>query len=223
VDLPVVGSRRRDARNGMQSDGLSARLRMAEQILARPGWLRRVALGGRPLVFGNLSTAVPGARNPAAFRRWIDAQFDPAVTWKDLDWVRAAWPGPLVLKGILDPADARLALQAGADGIVVSNHGGRQLDGAPSSISALPAIAEAVGDRLCVLMDGGVRTGADLLRALALGARACMVGRPWAYGLAADGERGVAKVLQLFRAELRVAMALTGTLSPRQAGPDTLV
>jgi len=144
------------------------------------------------------------------------------VTWKDIDWVRERWPGPMVLKGVLDPEDARDAVRCGVDGLVVSNHGGRQLDGAPSSIAALPGIVEAVGDELTVLMDGGVRSGLDVLKALALGAKACLIGRAWAYALGAGGEAGVAGMLAILRQELRLAMSLTGCLDVREAGRSLL-
>jgi L-lactate dehydrogenase (cytochrome) len=141
---------------------------------------------------------------------WIAANFDPSITWADLPWIREQWPGPIVVKGILDPADARAAFAHGADGIVVSNHGGRQLDGAMSTARALPAIADAVAGRIPVLVDGGVRSGLDVVRMLALGADFVLMGRAWAYALAAGGERGVADMLRIIEAEIRVAMALTG-------------
>jgi L-lactate dehydrogenase (cytochrome) len=165
---------------------------------------------GRPLTFGNLEKAVPGARSPAAFRRWVDAQFDPSVTWDDVAWVREHWPGRLVVKGVLDPEDARRAVDAGVDGIVVSNHGGRQLDAVPSTTRALPDVADAVGDEVEVLADGGVRTGLDVVKLMALGARATLIGRPWAWAVAARGEAGVRHVLQVLRADIDVALGLTG-------------
>ena len=210
VDLAVVGSRYRDTRNGM--GGLSgwASVRSALNFAAHPRWLVDVALGGRPLVFGNLASYVASAKNVQQFRSWIDSQFDPSVTWKDIEWLRREWPGTLIIKGILEPGDARYAADAGAQGIVVSNHGGRQLDSAPSSISALPMIADAVGDRLEVLMDGGVHTGQDVAKALALGARSVMIGRAWVFALAARGEAGVRNMLASLQRELTVTLALTG-------------
>ena len=210
VDLAVVGSRYRDTRNGM--GGLSgwASVRSALNFAAHPRWLVDVALGGRPLVFGNLASYVASAKNVQQFRSWIDSQFDPSVTWKDIEWLRREWPGTLIIKGILEPGDARFAADAGAQGIVVSNHGGRQLDSAPSSISALPMIADAVGDRLEVLMDGGVHTGQDVAKALALGARSVMIGRAWVFALAARGEAGVRNMLASLQRELTVTLALTG-------------
>ncbi len=156
------------------------------------------------------------------FLTWIGRNFDPSVTWDDIAWVREHWKGPIVIKGVLDVADARQAAGLGVDGIVVSNHGGRQLDGAPSSIRALPAIAQAVGDRTAVLMDGGVRSGLDVLKAMASGARACLIGRAWAFALGARGEAGVAHMLQILRQELRVAMALTGCIDVNSASADLL-
>jgi L-lactate dehydrogenase (cytochrome) len=154
--------------------------------------------------------------------KWVGDQFDPALSWKDVEWIKKIWPGKLIIKGILDIDDARTAVKLGADAIVVSNHGGRQLDGAPSSISALPAIADAVGSNTEVLFDGGIRTGADMLRALALGARACLIGRAYIYGLGAGGGAGVAKAIDILEKELSVAMALTGVRSIAEIGRHVL-
>ncbi|MBP7930795.1 MAG: L-lactate dehydrogenase [Acidimicrobiia bacterium] len=211
VDLAVVGARYRDVQNGMVgSVNALVKARRALDYGTHPKWLTDVAVRGKPHTFGNLEDAVPGAKSPEAFREWVDAQFDPSVTWDDIDWVRAHWPGKLVLKGIMDAEDARRAVDSGTDGIVVSNHGGRQLDGVPATIDALPAVVEAVGDRTTVLVDGGIRSGTDVLRACARGADACMIGRPWAYAVAADGTAGVRRMLATMQAELRVAMGLTG-------------
>ena len=224
VDLAVVGSRYRDTRNGMGGN-LSAwgSLRSALNFAAHPRWLLDVALGGRPLVFGNLASYVASAKNIQQFRSWIDSQFDPSVTWRDIEWLRREWPGTLIIKGILEPEDACAAADAGADGIVVSNHGGRQLDGAPSSISALPRVAESVGGRLEILLDGGVHSGQDAVKAVALGARAVMIGRAWVYALAARGEAGVRHLLSQMQREIAVTLALTGTTSTRDAGADLLL
>ena len=224
VDLAVVGSRYRDTRNGM-GGGLpaSARLRSAFNFAAHPRWLIDVALGGRPLVFGNLASYVASAKNIQQFRSWIDSQFDPSVTWKDIEWLRQEWPGALVIKGVLEPEDAVAAVEAGAQGIVVSNHGGRQLDSAPSSISALPRVADAVGGRVDIFMDGGVHTGQDVVKALALGARSVMIGRAWVYALAARGEAGVRHILAQIQREIAVTLALTGITSVRDVGADVLL
>jgi L-lactate dehydrogenase (cytochrome) len=224
VDLAVMGARYRDIRNGM-AGGLSVggKLRKAWDILSHPGWLLDVAIKGKPLTFGNLTRAVPDARSLPEFKAWVDNQFDPAVTWKDIAWVRENWPGKILLKGVLDVEDARQAASVGADGIVISNHGGRQLDGVEASIAALPRIADAVGDRLDLLMDGGVRSGLDVVKALALGAKACMIGRAWGYAVAARGETGVAHVLATMKKEMEVALALTGVTDVRALDRSALL
>ena len=223
VDLPVFATRYRDVRNGMTGGtGLFGRLAKIWDIVRHAGWLLDVPLGGKPLTFGNLAQAVPSARSLEAMKGWVDAQFDPGVTWKDLDWVRQNWPGHIVVKGVLDADDARSAAEVGASAVIVSNHGGRQLDGAPSAISVLPRVVDAVGGKLEVLMDGGIRSGQDVAKALALGARAVMLGRPWAYGLAARGEQGVAEVLALLKRELEVTMTLLGAERVSQIGADAL-
>lgn len=204
VDLAVPGSRYRDARAAGTGP------RRALQLLARPGWLLDVGLLGKPHSLGNLEPII-GKRAPLSdFQAWIHSNFDPSVNWKDVEWVRSQWKGPLIIKGILDPNDARAAAERGADAIVVSNHGGRQLDGVLSSARALGPVADAVSGRLPILVDGGVRSGLDVLRMLALGADFVLLGRAWAYALAAAGEQGVTHVLKLIEAEMRVAMALTG-------------
>ena len=224
VDLAVVGARYRDVRNGMASSLSTAKkLLRGLDFALHPAWVRDVAVGGKPLTFGNLEKAVPGASTPGAFREWVDSQFDPSVTWDDLAWVRENWAGKLVLKGILDPQDAREAVTRGADAVVVSNHGGRQLDDVPSTITALPAIVDAVGDRAEVLVDGGIRSGLDVVKALALGARACLIGRPWAYAVAARGEKGVNHVLRILRSEMEVALGLTGVTDVRGLDRSALV
>ena len=223
VDLAVVGARYRDTRNGMMDTISGAKkLLRAWDILSHFGWVSDVAMRGKPLTFGNLEAAVPGARSPAGFKDWVDGQFDPSVTWDDLAWVRKHWPGKLVLKGILDVEDATRASDVGADGIVVSNHGGRQLDDVRSTASALPPIAETVGDRLEVLVDGGIRSGLDVVKMLSLGAKACLLGRAWTYAVAAGGEEGVAHVIRVIREEMNVAMALTGKRRLSELGPDVL-
>jgi L-lactate dehydrogenase (cytochrome) len=212
VDLPVLGTRYRDIRNGMgQKLSGAARLRSIWNFATHAPWIYDVALKGRPLMFGNLNNAVKGSL--ATQLAWTSTALDPSVTWKDLEWVREVWKGPLILKGVLDADDAREAVKTGADGIVVSNHGGRQLDAAASTISVLPKIVDAVGSQTTVLMDGGVRSGQDITRALALGAKACLIGRAWVYGVAARGERGVTAVLETMKRELRTSMALIGKKS----------
>jgi len=212
VDLPIPGTRYRDQRSGLAgAPGLGGRLWRLRQALMRPGWAWDVGLRGRPHALGNIAPLLADRSGIEDFFAWMNANFDPAICWSDLDFIRNEWKGPLIIKGILDLEDARQAAALGADGIVVSNHGGRQLDGALSSTRALPAIAQAVGDRLTVLADGGVRSGLDVLRMLALGARGVMLGRAWAYALGARGEAGVEQMLSIIESELRTAMGLTGT------------
>jgi L-lactate dehydrogenase (cytochrome) len=224
VDLPVPGSRYRDMRSGLTgSPGFAGKVRRLLQAAAKPGWAWDVGVMGRPHQLGNVAPVLGANMVLEDFFAWMRGNFDASVTWRDLEWVRGRWSGPIVLKGILDAEDARLAAEAGVDGIVVSNHGGRQLDGVPSTAAALPSIAAAVGDRLTVLADGGVRSGLDVFRMLALGAEGVLIGRAWAYALAAGGEAGVAQMLRLLEAELRVAMALTGCRRVRDIGPEMLV
>ena len=224
VDLPVPGARYRDVRSGLSGE-LSAldKIRRGVDGLRHPGWLWDVMARGGPQTFGNIASAMPKAKGTNDFATWIGRNFDPSVSWRDLEWVRERWDGPIVIKGILDAEDARLAVDAGASGIVVSNHGGRQLDGVPSTVEALPAIAEAVGGRATVLMDGGVRSGLDVLKALSLGAKSVLVGRAWAYALAGGGGSGVGAMLTTLKRELEVAMALTGCTDVARAGKNLLV
>lgn len=213
LDLNVLGQRHCDVKNGMT---VPPELTPANvfDIATKPAWAWSI-LRGKRKTFGNLAGHVAGMDGVTTLASWVSKQFDPTMTWKDIEWIRGLWPGPIVLKGMLDVEDAKIAASTGVSSIVVSNHGGRQLDGAPSSIAALPAIADAVGNDVEVLFDGGIRCGADILRALALGARACLLGRAYVYGLGAAGEAGVAKAIDILRAELDVAMALTGTTSVR--------
>jgi L-lactate dehydrogenase (cytochrome) len=214
VDLAVVGARHRDTRNAVIGDPpLWAKALRGLDLAAHPRWIREVVVGGQPLTFGNLERAVPGARTPAAFRSWVDAQFDPSVTWDDIAWVRENWSGQLVLKGVLDPDDARRAVEVGADGVVVSNHGGRQLDSVPSSTRALPDVVDAVAGQIEVLADGGIRTGLDVVKMLAMGASAVLIGRAWAWSVTARGETGVRHVLEVMRSDIDVALGLTGHTS----------
>ena len=211
VDLPVSGSRYRDVRSGLSAPaGLASSFRRFCQGLIRPGWAWDVGLNGRPHGLGNLAPVLGKNSGLEDYFGWIGDNFDASIGWDDIAWVRQRWPGPLVLKGILDPDDAREAVARGVDGIVVSNHGGRQLDGAMSTARALPAVAEAVSGKVPILADGGVRSGLDVVRMLALGADFVLLGRAWVYALAGGGGAGVAHALRLVEAEMRVAMALTG-------------
>jgi len=211
VDMPVPGSRYRDYRTGLAgAPGLKGAGWRAAQAMVRPEWAWDVGLMGRPHHLGNVAPVLAGKTGIEDFFAWMRNNFDPSISWADLEFIRSVWKGPLIIKGILDPEDAREAAKLGADGIAVSNHGGRQLDGVLSSARALPPIADAVGDDLTVLADGGVRSGLDVVRMLALGAKGVLLGRAWSYALAAKGEAGVTQMLALIEAEMKVAMALTG-------------
>jgi L-lactate dehydrogenase (cytochrome) len=224
VDMPVPGTRYRDYRSGLAgAPGLVGAARRFWQAALRPAWAWDVGLLGRPHSLGNVAPVLGKTSGVEDFFAWMRANFDPSISWKDLEFIRSEWSGPLVLKGVLDVEDAREAVALGADGIVVSNHGGRQLDGTPSTARALPPIVEAVGADLTVLADGGVRSGLDVVRMLALGARGVLLGRAWAYALAGGGGPGVAHMLQLVEAEMRVAMALTGATSIAQIDRACLV
>lgn len=220
LDLPVLGVRHKDARNGLSAP---PRLTLANLVdmAAKPRWCRGM-LGTRRRGFGNLIGHADQITNTASLARWIAEQFDPSLTFADLAWIRQRWPGKLVLKGIMDADDARRARDCGADALIVSNHGGRQLDGAPSSIRALRAIAAAVGEEVVLWFDGGIRSGQDVLRALALGARAVMIGRAYLYGLGAMGEAGVTKALEIIARELDLTMGFCGLTDPAQANASIL-
>jgi L-lactate dehydrogenase (cytochrome) len=224
VDMPVPGSRYRDYRSGLAgAPGIRGSLRRMLQVARRPAWAWDVGLLGRPHHLGNVAPVLGKSTGLEDFFAWMRANFDPSVSWADLEFVRTHWKGPLILKGILDAEDARQAEAIGADGIVVSNHGGRQLDGVPSTARALPAIAAAVSSKLTILADGGVRSGLDVVRMLALGARGVMLGRAWVYALAAGGQNGVAHLMQIIEAEMRVAMTLTGVAHIGAINRDILV
>ncbi|QEA14233.1 FMN-dependent L-lactate dehydrogenase LldD [Comamonas flocculans] len=220
VDMPVPGARYRDAHSGMS--GPYAALRRYLQAMLHPRWACNVGLLGRPHDLGNISAYRGSPTSLQDYMGYLNANFDPSISWKDLEWIRAFWKGAMVIKGILDPEDARDAVRFGADGIVVSNHGGRQLDGVLSSARALPAIAEAVKGQIKILFDSGVRSGLDVVRALALGADAAMIGRAYVYALAAAGEAGVAQLLQLLEKEIRVAMTLTSVSKITEITADLL-
>ena len=214
IDMPVPGSRYRDYHSGLAgAAGLRGQLRRLCQGAMHPRWAWDVGMMGRPHQLGNVAPLLGRKSGIEDFFAWLRANFDPAIHWRDLEFIRSEWKGPLILKGILDPEDAREAVRSGADGLIVSNHGGRQLDGVLSSVRALPPIVDAVGDDISILVDGGVRSGLDVVRMLALGARGVLLGRAWAYALAGGGQRGVAHLLALIEAEMRVAMALTGATS----------
>ncbi len=220
LDLQVLGERRRDPRNGLTIPPRLT-LRNALDVAMKPAWALKVLFGKRR-TFGNLVGRIGGASGIGTLAEWTASQFDASANWRDVEWVRSRWPGKLILKGVLDAEDARLGLAAGADAIVVSNHGGRQLDGAPSSISVLQEVVEAVGGRCEVMFDGGIRSGQDIAKALALGARGALIGRSFLYALAAAGEAGVTKAVDIMRNELRVTLALTGTSTIDAVGPHIL-
>ncbi|MBA4089075.1 MAG: alpha-hydroxy-acid oxidizing enzyme [Sphingobium sp.] len=221
VDMPLPGARYRDAHSGMS--GPNAPLRRMLQAMGHPGWAWDVGLQGRPHDLGNVSAYRGQPTNLADYIGWLGENFDPSITWSDLEWIRDVWKGEMIVKGILDPDDARDAVRFGADGIVVSNHGGRQLDGAVSTARALPGIADAVGDDLTLLVDGGVRTGLDVVRMLALGARGVLLGRAYIYALAAQGEAGVTRLLELIAQGMKVSMALSGAKSVSELDSSSLV
>ncbi len=221
VDMPTPGARYRDAHSGMS--GPNAPLRRMLQAMTHPRWAWDVGLRGRPHDLGNISAYRGNPTGLADYIGWLGSNFDPSISWKDLEWIRAFWTGPMVIKGILDPDDARDAVRFGADGIVVSNHGGRQLDGVLSTARALPAIADAVKGELKILADSGIRTGLDVVSMIALGADSVLLGRAFVYALAAQGEAGVANLLDLIAREMRVAMTLTGARRIADISGDALV
>lgn len=221
VDMPVPGARYRDAHSGMS--GPNAPLRRMLQAMTHPSWAWNVGLLGKPHDLGNISVYRGNPTGLADYIGWLGDNFDPSISWQDLQWIRDFWDGPMIIKGILDPQDARDAVKFGADGIVVSNHGGRQLDGVLSTARALPSIADAVKGELAILADSGVRSGLDVVRMLALGADSVMLGRAYIYALAAAGEAGVRNLLELIEKEMRVAMVLTGARTISEISADSLV
>jgi len=220
VDLQVLGQRHVDVRNGLTVPP-EIKLKNVLDIMTKPAWAWSI-LKGKSKTFGNLSGHVRGMENINSLAAWTASQFDPTLNWKDVEWVKSLWPGKLILKGILDVDDAKIAVTTGADAISVSNHGGRQLDGAPSAISALPRVVDAVGSEIEVMFDSGVRTGADIMRTLALGARSCIVGRSYIYGLGAGGQAGVANAIEILRKEFDVTMALCGVKSTAEINREML-
>jgi L-lactate dehydrogenase (cytochrome) len=221
VDLQVIGQRHRDIKNGMTVPP-QIRLGNLIDIATKPAWALSVARGKRR-TFGNIAGHYPGMSGVTVLSKWVAEQFDATLSWKDVEWIKSLWPGKLILKGILDVEDARVAVKTRAAALVVSNHGGRQLDGAPSSISALPAIADAVGGDIEVMFDGGIRSGQDIARALAFGARSCMSGRAYVYGLGAAGQAGVARAIEIMRNELDITMALMGVTRIAEINRDRIV
>jgi L-lactate dehydrogenase (cytochrome) len=221
VDLQVLGQRHADIKNGL-SVPPALKIKNLLNMATKPGWVFSV-LSGKRWTFGNLHGHVKGMEGVKSLAQWVGSQFDETLNWKDVEWIRRIWPGKLIIKGILDVEDAKLAAKTGATALVVSNHGGRQLDGAPSSISMLAKVADAVGSEVEVMFDSGIRTGQDVLRALALGARSCLIGRAYIFGLAAGGEAGVARAIDIVRNELDVSMALTGVKSIKEIGRHILV
>jgi L-lactate dehydrogenase (cytochrome) len=224
VDLAVQSTRYRDMRSGLAGpQGIGTQLRRFAQIARHPGWAWDVGARGGPHTLGNFAPVMREGAGLSQFLAWVGRNFDPSISWADMEWIREHWRGRLVMKGVLDPDDAVAACNAGADTVIVSNHGGRQLDAAPSSIAALPAVVDAIGDRAEVLLDGGIRSGVDVLRALALGAQGVLLGRPWVFALAAGGGAGVTRMLDLLRHEMAVAMALTGQTDVKRLSRDVLL
>jgi L-lactate dehydrogenase (cytochrome) len=219
VDLPLAGMRHRDKRNGMLGGAPRAK---AQQLLTRPFWLYDVGIKGKPHTFGHLVDQVADSTQLDSFKEFVDSQFDPTVTWKDIEWLRGRWQGRLVIKGVMSAEDATAAADCGADGVIVSNHGGRQLDGVAACLEKLPDVASAVGDRLEVLMDGGVRAGTDVIKALALGARGVLIGRAWVWAMAARGEPGLIDYLETLKKEIEVSMALMGVNAIEEIVPALL-
>jgi L-lactate dehydrogenase (cytochrome) len=220
LDLNVLGQRHCDIKNGLGVP-LKFTLKNLLDVATKPAWALSV-LRGKRRTFGNVAGHVRGMDDVTTLAAWISKQFDPSLDWKDVEWIRSLWSGKIILKGIMDPQDAKIARSIGVSAIVVSNHGGRQLDGAPSAISVLPTIVEAVGSDVEIMMDSGIRSGQDVLRALALGARSCMIGRAYVYGLGAAGEAGVMKAIDIIRDELDTSMALTGTRSASNVDPNVI-
>ena len=210
VDLALPGLRLRDFRNGMLDGGTKGKISQAAQLITRPHWLYDVGIKGKPHSLGNLKHKVTSPNDLDDYKAFVDSQFDPSATWDDIAWLRKHWQGNILIKGIMEASDAQEAVNVGADGIVISNHGGRQLDGTSSTITKLPSIVDAIGNQTEILLDGGIRNGVDVVKALALGAKGVLIGRPWVYAMAAHGESGVNKLLTLFQKEIASTMGLMG-------------
>ncbi|MDC0404373.1 L-lactate dehydrogenase [Porticoccaceae bacterium] len=210
VDLPVAGMRQRDFRNGMLGGGIPGKISKLAQLLASPQWVYDVGIKGKPHTFGNVASKVEDPSDLDLYKTFIDGQFDPTVTWDDIAWLRQQWKGKLIIKGVMEADDARAAVDCGAEGIIISNHGGRQLDGISSSIAKLPSVATAVNKQCALLIDSGIRNGIDVVKSIALGADAVLMGRPWVYAMAAHGEQGVVDLMQMVNKEIEIAMALMG-------------
>lgn len=222
VDLQVIGQRHADIKNGLSVPPQLLKLKNVIDFATKPGWVAGV-LRSKRRNFGNIAGHLPGSQDLASVSGWVASQFDPSLNWKDVEWIRSIWPGKLIIKGIHDAEDAREAVRTGAHALVVSNHGGRQLDGAPSSISVLPKVVDAVGSQIEVLFDGGIRSGQDLFRALARGAKSCMIGRSYIYGLGAGGQAGVAKAIDIIAQELSTTIGLCGINSIAGITPKSIV
>ena len=224
VDLPFPGARYRDVRNGLFGDASTwSKLKRIYDLVSHPSWLMDVGIKGRPIVFGNLVDELPMAKSMQHLQEWISNQFDPSVDWQDLAWVRDQWPGKLIVKGVMIPEDAAKAAQYGVDGIIVSNHGGRQLDSVPATINAVESVVKAAGDKVDVMLDSGIRSGLDMLKAKALGVSGTLIGRAWVYALAAQGEAGVDQLLSTLKEELRIGMALTGNVRTEDIDIKTII
>jgi L-lactate dehydrogenase (cytochrome) len=221
VDLQVIGQRHADIKNGLSVPPQLLKPKNIIDFVTKPGWVAGM-LRAKRRNFGNIAGHLTGSQDLASVSEWVASQFDPSLNWKDVEWIRSIWPGKLVIKGIHDVEDAREAAQTGAHALVVSNHGGRQLDGAPSSISVLPKVVDAVGSQIEVLFDGGIRSGQDLMRAIARGAKSCMIGRSYIYGLGAGGQPGVAKAIDIIAKEFSTTMGLCGIKSVDRIGPQVI-
>ncbi|MBN7797669.1 L-lactate dehydrogenase [Parahaliea mediterranea] len=222
VDLPLPGMRLRDYRNGMLGGGLPGKLSKLAQLAISPAWAWDVGIKGKPHTFGNIAEKIPNPEDLDLYKTFIDSQFDPSCTWDDIRWLREQWEGKLLVKGVMEADDARAAVDAGCDAVLVSNHGARQLDSVASSIAKLPGVVDAVGEQVEVYVDGGIRSGIDTVKALCLGARGVFLGRPWIYALASRGQAGVEQLLELFQKEMATAMALMGVNCLEELGPDLL-